>query len=48
MLHIKYQGSKPSGSRQEYFYVFIMLFDVNSDLLDEAILTTEPQFERTR
>ena len=47
MLHTKYQGSIPSGFRQEDFlYVFIMLVNVNSDLQDEVTLATEPKFDK--
>ena len=30
MIHIKYQGSRPSGFKQEYFYVFNLEVNVNS------------------
>ena len=47
IIHTKYQGSRPSGFRKEGFlYVFIKLVNVSSDLQDEDILTTEPQFDK--
>ena len=47
MLHIKYEGSRPSAFRQDDFLCFQIVSQcLLCDLHDEAILTTESQFEQ--
>ena len=49
MLHTKYDGSRPSGFKQEGCLRLQYVSQCNTcDLQDETIFTTEQQFEQNR